>query len=491
MKRSLLSNGLTHGAALGLGVLAWTAAKPAVPVSSSSATPVAPEVRNAGLSPEQVFESLKPAPDARGELRENDDAIAEFERLVATIEVPEDFAGALAGIVADWRLIPRDERRRSSEIMALMYHWAAKDLPGMLKWAEGSEAATDALMWHSFPVYDKIARDHGPEALTSGVKGNFGIFAAHILTQKLGEAGDSAQVLALRDSMDESEWTRVRDRLAANWPMDRRDALAEIARAEGRPELLIDFASKQGDAAVKWLAALAEDPALDADFREKLVAGDAWKTLLRQNAGISLEERIATATAGTAGREGEAVEQIARNDLAALLKDGRDWRHAFRSGDAEAAEVLAAVTASLPELSAQHASVLRQQLFQQLVEEDPDRAMTLLDDLPADERNRIALDAAARVFGNVDPETFLAALQHLPADTTEQWDARLAAWNRKSTVDARRLSEDYVAWVRALPAGIDREMALFSLARVVEDPALADELRAEIQEDRLKGKEGR
>jgi hypothetical protein len=364
----------------------------------------------------------------------------------------------------------------------------------MLKWAEGSEAATDALMWHSFQVYEKVARDHGPQALVSGVKGNFGIFAAHILTQELSLSGDAPQMLAIRDSLDAPEWELIRNRLAENWPLARKEALVEIARAEGRPELLIEFAGKQGAAAVKWLAAMAENPELDAEFREKLVTADAWKTLLRQQAGVSLDQRIATATAENADRKAEAVEQIARNDLAALLKDGRDWRHAFRHGEATAADVLAAVSASLPELSAGHPGVLKQQLFQQLVEEDPDRAMALLGDLPADERNRIALDTAGQVFANIDPETFLAALQHIPADTPQQWDARLAAWSRKSRVDARRLSEDYVAWVRALPAGLDREMALFSLARVVEDPVLAGELRTEIQDDQLKdllGKEAR
>jgi hypothetical protein len=491
MKHSSIINGLTHGAALGLGVLAWTAFRPISPVSSSAATTIAPEARGAGLSPEQVFSSLKSGPAAKGDQRAHDDAMAEFERLAATIEVPDDFAAALSGIVADWRLVPRDERRLSPEIMALMYHWAAKDLPAMLKWAEASDAATDALMWHSFPVYEKVARDQGPEALVSGVKGSFGLFAAHILTQQLGESADASQVLAIRESLDAPGWEQVRKRLAANWPMDRREALAEIARAEGRPELLIDFAGKQGAAAVKWLAAMAENPELDADFRDQLVAADAWKALLRQHAGTSLEQRIATATAGDAGREGEALEQIARNDLGALLKDGRDWRYAFRHGDVDAAEVLAAVTSSLPELATAHPSVLKQQLFQQLVEEDPGRAMALLDGLPADERHRIALDAAGRMFNHVDPEIFLTALRDLPADTPQQWDARLAAWNRKSTVDARRLSEDYVTWVRALPAGLDREMALFSLAGAVEDPALAAELRAEIQDERLKGKEGR
>jgi hypothetical protein len=230
------------------------------------------------------------------------------------------------------------------------------------------------------------------------------------------------------------------------------------------------------------------DESLDAEFREELLNSPRWNDFVLNGISMPLDERLKLLGAEDEARGRDVFGQLAERDLMAILKGGRDWRHAFRHGDADAAEVLAAMAKELPELAARAPEALRNQLFIQLSEEDPERAMALLGGLPEDEKARIAIQAPRWYFGNIDPNHFLAALEKVPADTPELWDARLDAWNNKTPRNHARLDQEYVAWVRQLAPGVDREMALFSLANAVQgkDGALAAELRGELTDAALK-----
>jgi hypothetical protein len=72
----------------------------------------------------------------------------------------------------------------------------------------------------------------------------------------------------------------------------------------------------------------------------------------------------------------------------------------------------------------------------------------------------------------------------------ELWDARLTAWGQKGHYNYRRLSDDYVTWVRQLPPGIDREMAMYTLAlsALSTDLAIVGDMRAGVTDPVLKKK---
>ncbi len=152
--------------------------------------------------------------------------------------------------------------------------------------------------------------------------------------------------------------------------------------------------------------------------------------------------------------------------------------------------MLEATLAANPQVAASNPEAIRDRVFLRLLDEDPAAAMSLLDGLPAEERAEWALYAARTDLTEAKPENFLALLQQVPAETPEQWEGRLDAWNRSSNYHRSMNGEHYAGWVQALPPGLDREMGLYALARQVaaRDPALAASLRAQISDPKLKGR---
>jgi hypothetical protein len=488
--RPLLLTFVTHGIALAAGWLGWSywQGKASADGAGSAAAKRESRVEAPMLSPDEVLETVNAASTHEADAQEGEKLNREFDRVVATMEVPEDLAAALSAEIAEWLKDGKDQRKPSLKIMALLYHWSARDLAGLMTWAESGDAESEALLWHCIPVFSKVAKDKGPELFAGGLGGKFGGFAIFALAQELGSTADPARVLALKASLPEDRWLRLRGQLVNSWPFEQKDALVELAMAENQAAMLVGFAGRNGAEGTRWLSELMADESLDAGFRDELAKSPRWKDFVLNGTTMPLDERLKLLDAEDEARGRDVFGQLAERDLNAILKDGRDWRHAFRHGEADAAEVLAAMAKELPELAARAPEALRNQLFIQLSEEDPERAMALLDGLPEDEKAKIAIQAPRWYFGNIDPNQFLAALEKVPADTPELWDARLDAWNNKTPRNHARLDQEYVTWVRQLPPGVDREMALFSLANVVQgkDGSLAAELRGELTDAALK-----
>ncbi len=139
------------------------------------------------------------------------------------------------------------------------------------------------------------------------------------------------------------------------------------------------------------------------------------------------------------------------------------------------------------ELCKAQPDALRMQVFRELAEENPAEAMTLLADLPEAERSERALYASRTHFNDVEPDKFLELMQQIPADTPAQWEGRLDTWNFRSFTNNGRLQDGYVEWVQSLPPSLDREMALYSLARAVNEsnPQLAANLRSQVTDSAL------
>ncbi|WP_367874272.1 hypothetical protein [Luteolibacter sp. Populi] len=490
--RRVLITCLTHGTALAAGWFAWShwrAPAEGKPGPLEAAAMPGAAGKAGELSADEVLASFNAPAEQNKDLKAEVEQNREFDRLVATMEVPADLAAALSKEIGDWLLDGKDQRKPSPMIMALLYHWTIRDPVGMMKWAESDGATQEAMMWHSFQVFDKVVKDKGPGVLAGGLGGAFGSFAAHFMAQGLGGQGaDAAQVLALKDTLPEDQWRRLRGQFERTWPFQQKDTLAAVAIAEQQPEMLLEFAKKNGAEGMKWLRGLLADQSLDAGFKGQVTGSTMWQDFVRSGTTMPLDERVKLLGGDEQAQARDLYGQLAEKDLSAILKNGRDWRHAFRHGEADAAEVLAAMAKELPELAGRAPEALRNRLFLELVEEDPERAMTLLEGLPEAEKAQVAMQAAARAFRNIDPNQFMAALGKIPADTPELRDARLEAWSHNTPRNHERLGEDYIAWVRELPPGLDREMALFSLAKTVQarDRALATGLRGELTDASLK-----
>ena len=207
---------------------------------------------------------------------------------------------------------------------------------------------------------------------------------------------------------------------------------------------------------------------------------------------MPLASRIALLQGGEQGDQPDQAvfDRITINDVESALRGDQDWNYEFRNGIIEADEVLAALTDQFPEQAAKAPEALRNTLFHSLIEEDSVRAMGLLKNLPPADQTSMVLESAKNAFFQVDPNRFLATLQQVPADDPNLWDARLDAWVKHGPDNLGRLDTEYVEWVRNLPDGVDRDMALYSLALASNEnnPSLSAELRGEVKNDKLKQK---
>lgn len=408
-----------------------------------------------------------------------------FERLRTSQTPPADFKAALDAAVRKWVQDPHEARSFSPEMAALLHQWMARDLTAAFEWGKTSREAYWALQMHVEKALGALLKEHGWQAgrelFATSWLGMAEVDAA--LGKAFAATGDAAAFADLKDSSRDDHFSGFRYQMMRHWSQERREELLKLALAENVPSMLMGLG--QGEQVlsvetIRWLQALGEREDLPEAFKATLARSSFWQWAAMRQRELPFAERVAF--------ESSSPDMIANIDVDMVLTEGRDWRHALRHGEATVEEIRDAVFAQLGTTAAAAPEELRKHLYYQLAEEDPEAARRLLEDLPAEERNRITLECAKIAFKNVEPDRFLAALQDLPADTPELWENRLEAWKSNAAWNQRRLNEDYVNWVRALPTGLDREMAMFSLAYAMREkqPGLARELGTELQDPKLR-----
>ena len=484
---------LTHGAAL---VLGWFACRAWLsPPASAPETLAAPKTgRHANQdsrTAEEVIELVLAKEEAgKADPKNWGNFKTECLRLVDTMEVPADIRAAMDAAALEWSAANPDGTNSSPQIVALFYHWLLRDAKAAQEWS-GWDATTlqfKTHQHHGLMALIYCLEREGPEPVAGVLhaKSEFTALASFKIAEAMGKRHDPEEISRMKEGMPPGDWERLRGIMARAWPEENREDLLTASLEEGDPDMLTNFAMRAKSAeAQRWLLQLASDDSLPEEFRKHLGASDTLSENLLKNPDIPIEERLARQPGED---EAARLSALASRDVKTVLNEGRDWRHAFLHGEASAAEVLQVVAEALPEWSARSAAELRNQLYVELVEEDPARAMELLADLSPAERAAVAIQGPLRGFRNVDPNRFVQTLESIPSDTPELWNSRLEAWQRRAMEDQQRYSEDYVQWVRDLPPGLDREMGLFSLAKAVAEkqPALAEELRSGIQDPGLR-----
>lgn len=399
---------------------------------------------------------------------------------IDSIAIPADFAKALNELLGRKTEDGPASAEVYHDIAALVYHWLAKDPAACFAWMNADAA-------HQFALNSIM--DLGPElSKRLGAKGVIEI-ANHAGRMKFQMVGDLARMLAktvntagvseVKNAIgsDAQSWNFFSRGIGSEWPNDRLDELVKLAVACDEPQIAIGH-RLHGDQGV-YIAGLLADESLPEDFRRRISEDPFARQGLARDPKVPLEIRL---------QNGGDLGQVLRNDVTRLLTEQRDWAFAFRKGEASAQEILDMVSAGTPELAKTAPDALRSQVFRELAEENPAEAMTLLDGLPPQQRSEQALFISRSHFNDVEPDKFLELLQQIPTDTKAEWEGRLDTWNRRSFTNHERLQDGYVQWVRALPPGLDRDMACYSLARAVAgaNPELAASLRTEVSDPDLK-----
>lgn len=502
--RRLILTGITHGAAVLLGWGAWSFLDSGKHASDSGAEASNVARNRAGgertadeilgiIAPGQSGPRLSPA-----EWKARNAAFrAAFPELLKTMPVPEDLEATLEAELKQWK---KEDCRPTPRIAVMMYQWAAADLPGFLKWLgdgrdengadEPRGTASAAYMGN---VVEQLAKEKGVDAVlpvfNNRDQASNAIFSS---ARVLADSGNLHLMSELKDKLVPDQWDQMKFFFSAQCPWENKSTIVEFALSENQPELVANFGRFQKEdpaKAASWILEMFRDESLDAGFREKLSGIDRLKEIALSSSALPMDQRIALMQKGVMTPPDQKVyDELAGTDVAKRLIEGRDWPYEFRHGNVDANEVLSVLSKELSETNSKAPDALRMAVFQNLVEEDGARAAVLLEGMPPSERAAAVLDAAKNQFFRVDPREFLSALQQVPADDPQYRDARLDAWVKHGPENYRRLDAEYVNWVTDLPEGVDRDMALYSLAlaSAENNPSLAASLRSQVKDEELK-----
>jgi hypothetical protein len=270
-------------------------------------------------------------------------------------------------------------------------------------------------------------------------------------------------------------------------PFEEKDRLLAYVKeqtdAAKQHELLLGFA-QSGEPAMDWILDLINRGDLDAELAAKLKGGLGNEVLNKPGMEMAARVEARRATKGNENKDRQSIiNEIVGGDVKQLLINGRDWRYEFRTGVSSLEDVLTAVREGLPQVPPEGESALLVSLYRQLSEENPTKALPLLDSLPEEKRREVLFSNTWEAYGGNNPDDYVRFLNSLPEPVTEKEKAeRIKGWDWKARPNLARYGDDYVDWVIQLPPGLDRDRAMNSLvwATREQDPAKARELEARL-----------
>ncbi len=377
------------------------------------------------------------------------------------------------------------------EMQSRLLHWMRADPEGMIGYICSLEKPqpygnSSYLMAQ---ILNAAVQRAGAGAVLGWMRNNpaFSETFAGQMAPHFGAAGDVLQLQAFSEQLGPA-WNGVRDEALKAWPIGKGDEL--IGFLEESPDLLIHFASIKGDGGAEWLLEVLKSGKLDEVTRQALETDIQFRNLLVFSSAMPAELRIREIMRLDPTRsEHEIRRQVIANDVMTALNSGPDLRYAFRYGRITAEQVYQDIASRLPGLAGASSAALRRQIYQELAEENPQAAMTLIKDFPPDARQDAVTRASLEMFGDMDPQRLYDFLQTIPTDGNDaSWDTRLKTWEERTFRNQERLGNDYIAWVKQLPSGTDREMALVGLITNEYNPlppAEAQDLAKEVRDPKL------
>jgi len=294
-----------------------------------------------------------------------------------------------------------------------------------------------------------------------------------------------AEAAAFFKSSGIAKYEALMETMIGGWPADKVDRFLELAMAMKDPNLLqmfLDSGDPRKQAALLVLMDSRDDLAQAFPNLPEVPAGLRGHLYRYADPSVPLDERIAQMknldwlknATPEALREG-ALKQISTVDINELMKTGTDYRYAFRHGAMTADEILIAVKEQFPELAAASEYETRVRVFNELASEDAQAAYALIADLPEEQRINAVLHQSRWSFRHNSPDAFYEMINLAPGpDSATAAPQRADAWKSYAPRAYGQYREDYVEWVRELPAGANRDAARASLAAVLKQSNQAE-----------------
>lgn len=373
-----------------------------------------------------------------------------------------------------------------------LIHWLREDPVSALRHLSGggsnyvdtSGAIFAAMSEKGFDAVLGWFKDTDPP-LAGHAMGMFSIFAS--------SSGDMGKLEQMKAVLTPGQWNQVQQQISYSWPFEKADELFDFALSNNSPLTPLRLARSKGKDGADWLMAKLQSDELDPAFKAALTGSREFHEMMRSNPQIPLETRLEYISKSEPNKDKEqlALEVGSRDVSSALNNASNDWRFAFKNGKVSFEEVYEAVAAELPELAAGSPDAIRLQVFKELAEEDGTAALKALSHTPEPDKWTLALKPTQWMFHGVDPQKFYDYLQHIPYQEPEHYQARFESWVWHSAGNLGAFSRDYVNWVKAMPEGIDREMAAIGILRATannKDQALRAEVDAWVQDPALRAR---
>lgn len=301
---------------------------------------------------------------------------------------------------------------------------------------------------------------------------------ARVLTKEIKEGGGMAhfrkveqEINGLDNGSSQLMWLMIDHnsfmQMAAAFPLSDAQELLDYvssSSSEGKNRAMLVGYASSGKEAASWLLEQVTSGKIPEAYATSVAQGLGNQVLSIND--MDLEARVAARrfTPGNEKKDRDSiVSELMSADVNSYLNNGRDWRFEFRHGNASLEEITAAMnqTLRIPPDGRDDAMI---SLYKNLAEENPAKALRLLDGLPEEKRRFVLFDTAWNGFGSINPNEYISYLQSLPAPVTAQEkSARMKGWDWKARQNLHRYGDDYVSWVRLLPEGPDKAAAMNSL----------------------------
>lgn len=423
-----------------------------------------------------------------------------YEELKESLPPAADMKAAAIDAIGQWAKATAEEDK--IEAFALLqvrfYHWLRANPSEAMQFLSTSETGTAAMNQRNLlsilgmRVLPDVAREQGVmnslDWLTMDPAGTAPMWTT--LLSEMKEGGGLALFLKFEEALantsiikssgyDGNQWLR---QVGASVRFADKERLLDYLKlhadeARSMP-MLLGFAGS-GEAASTWIMDLIESGELPETIALSMKGGIGTEVMKQPM--MDMEKRIAARrfTPGNENKPREKIlEELVSNDVNSFLNEGRDWRFEFQHGTASLEEIHSSVDSAL-KISNEGREKARIALYRTLSEEDPEKALPLLDSLTEEQRREVMFSNTWQSYGSINPDNFIAFLNKLPEPVTEkEKQDRMQGWSWKVYGFLERHGDDYIDWVAELPSNPDKYAAINAIIWATrENPAKAAELK--------------
>jgi hypothetical protein len=324
-------------------------------------------------------------------------------------------------------------------------------------------------------VTEEYLKVHGISALVDALADTPVLARAmsSIVLTDVGSRGSLQELQLLRERAPVCfEGDRAGRDLGKEWPLERRDELLAALDAKSTAAAAGAMMERMdGSSGGEWLLGKLKNGEFSKEITDAMASGSLG-TYYSNLKGVTLVQRLEImdelGTLQKTGADRAKNEMIFNSIMGAFHGYGSDSDMLFslRHGVMTAQEVAEQVAQETPD-PGKHRGEYNSQMFRTLAEENLPAAMELLAGMSAADQEKQKAYAARWWFRNVDPDDFYKLTDGLVrSDDASVRGMMQDAWNDKARGNLQRFGPAYLEWIKSLPDGENKTLALRSVQNV-------------------------